>query len=77
MRLPTFYEQNLIPNWGNYNMMFLITESWDLSDEDKAFLLNTTPGAVRTMAADWLRRKYDLLDLNMTLKGSLNKGLCR
>ena len=35
MRLPTFYEQNLIPNWG------------------------------------------DLLDLNMTLKGSLNKGLCR
>ena len=69
MRLPTFYEQNLIPNWGNYNMMFLITESWDLSDEDKAFLLNTTPGAVRTMAADWLRRKYDLLDFEHDAEG--------
>ena len=77
MRLPTFYEQNLIPNWGNYNMMFLITESWDLSDEDKAFLLNTTQEQCAPCAADWLRRKYDLLDLNMTLKGSLNKGLCR
>ena len=20
MRLPTFYEQNLIPNWGNYSL---------------------------------------------------------
>ena len=61
----------------NYNMMFLITESWDLSDEDKAFLLNTTPGAVRTMRSRLAKKKYDLLDLNMTLKGSLNKGLCR
>ena len=57
MRLPTFYEQNLIPNWGNYNMMFLITESWDLSDEDKAFLLNTTPGAVRTMRSRFAKKK--------------------
>lgn len=41
----------------NYNMMFLITESWDLSDEDKAFLLNTTPGAVRTMRSRLAKKK--------------------
>lgn len=41
----------------NYNMMFLITESWDLSDEYKAFLLNTTPGAVRTMRSRLAKKK--------------------
>ena len=41
----------------NYNIMFLITESWDLSDEDKAFLLNTTPGAVRTMRSRLAKKK--------------------
>lgn len=41
----------------NYNMMFLITESWDLSDEDKAFLLNTTLGAVRTMRSRLAKKK--------------------
>lgn len=41
----------------NYNMMFLIIESWDLSDEDKAFLLNTTPGAVRTMRSRLAKKK--------------------
>ena len=25
MRLPTFYEQNLIPNWGMYIDFFLMT----------------------------------------------------
>ena len=43
----------------NYNMMFLITESWDLSDEDKAFLLNTTPGAVRTMRSRLAKKKKE------------------
>ena len=41
----------------NYNIMFLIIESWDLSDEDKAFLLNTTPGAVRTMRSRLAKKK--------------------
>ena len=43
----------------NYNIMFLITESWDLSDEDKAFLLNTTPGAVRTMRSRLAKKKKE------------------
>ena len=42
-----------------YNIMFLITESWDLSDEDKAFLLNTTPGAVRTMRSRLAKKKKE------------------
>ena len=41
----------------NYNIMFLITESWDLNDEEKAFLLNTTPGAVRTMRSRLAKKK--------------------
>ena len=41
----------------NYNMMFLIIETWNSNDEEKAFLLNTTPGAVRTMRSRLAKKK--------------------
>ena len=39
MRLPTFYEQNLIPNWGSYNDLLWVNGAIDLRvgvrDENK------------------------------------------
>ena len=31
MRLPTFYEQNLIPNWGNISVSTSV-EDWEVGE---------------------------------------------
>ncbi len=46
MRLPNFYEQNLIPNWGNYNFIGGIIPPLGLKDvEFEKFDIDDMPGA--------------------------------